>query len=31
MPRYYFDVTDDSGRHVDDIGLELPNMDAAIV
>jgi hypothetical protein len=31
MPRYYFDVTDDNGPHTDDVGLELPDMDAAIL
>ena len=31
MPRYFFDVTDDKGQHTDDTGLELPDMDAAIV
>lgn len=31
MPRYYFDVTDDGGVHMDDVGLDLPNLDAAIV
>lgn len=30
MPRYYFDVHDDSGAHRDDVGLELPDMDSAI-
>ncbi len=31
MPRYYFDVTDESGVHNDDVGLELPDMDTAIM
>jgi hypothetical protein len=31
MPRYFFDVTDDGGVHTDDTGLELPDMDAAIL
>jgi hypothetical protein len=31
MPRYYFDVTDDGGLHADDVGLELPSMDDAIL
>jgi hypothetical protein len=31
MPRYYFDVEDGQGVHTDDVGLDLPNMDAAIV
>jgi hypothetical protein len=31
MPRYYFDVTDDSGLHTDDLGIDLPSMDAAIM
>lgn len=29
MPRYYFDVQDREGRFVDEIGLELPNVQAA--
>ena len=31
MPRYYFDVRDEDGAFVDEVGLELPNMDAAVV
>jgi hypothetical protein len=31
MPRYYFDVHDAQGVHADEIGLEFPDMDAAIV
>lgn len=31
MPRYYFDVHDKEGTFHDEIGIELPNMDAAIV
>jgi hypothetical protein len=31
LPRYYFDVTDSSGVHTDEVGLELPDMDAAIM
>ena len=31
MPRYYFDVHDAHGVHADEIGLEFPDMDAAIV
>jgi hypothetical protein len=31
MPRYYFDVHDAQGTHADEIGLEFPDMDAAIV
>ncbi len=31
MPRYFFDVTDSGGIHTDEVGLELPNMDAAIM
>ncbi len=31
MPRYYFDVHDGQGKHQDDVGLLLPNMDTAIV
>lgn len=30
MPRYYFDISDGSGVHEDDVGLELADMDAAI-
>jgi hypothetical protein len=30
MPRYYFDVHDKEGTFHDDVGLELPSMDAAI-
>lgn len=30
MPRYYFDVKDDEGTFVDEVGLELASMDAAI-
>lgn len=30
MPRYFFDISDGQGVHVDDIGLDLPDMDAAI-
>jgi cobalamin biosynthesis protein CbiD len=30
MPRYYFDVRDGEGSHIDDVGLLLPDMDAAI-
>ncbi|WP_426531535.1 DUF6894 family protein [Bradyrhizobium sp. McL0615] len=29
MPRYYFDLCDDSGLYPDDEGLELPSIDAA--
>ena len=31
MPRYYFDVHDKQGSHRDDIGLDFPDMDAAIL
>ena len=31
MTRYYFDVRDKQGVHRDEIGLEFPNMDAAIL
>lgn len=31
MPRYFFDVTDESGVHTDDVGIELPSMEAAII
>ena len=31
MPRYYFDVHDAQGVHPDEVGLEFPDMDAAIV
>ena len=30
MPHYYFDVHDKEGTFHDEVGLELPNMDAAI-
>ncbi len=30
MPRYYFDVSDETGIHEDDVGLELVDMEAAI-
>jgi len=30
MPHYYFDVHDKDGAFEDEVGLELPNMDAAI-
>jgi hypothetical protein len=30
MPRYFFDVRDDEGTFVDLVGIELPDMDAAI-
>ena len=29
MPRYYFDLCDDSGFYSDDEGVELPGIDAA--
>jgi hypothetical protein len=31
MPRYYFDVHDQSGVHRDEVGLEFPDMQAAIL
>jgi hypothetical protein len=31
LPRYFFDVTDSSGAHTDEVGLDLPDMDAAIM
>lgn len=31
MTRYYFDVHDKEGTYTDDVGLELPDMEAAIV
>jgi hypothetical protein len=31
MPRYFFDVTDGYGSHTDDVGLDLPDMDTAII
>jgi hypothetical protein len=31
MPRYYFDVHDHQGEHRDEVGLEFPNMDAAVL
>lgn len=30
MPLYFFDVRDGQGTHRDEIGLELPDLDAAI-
>jgi hypothetical protein len=30
MPKYFFDVQDDDGVFVDEVGLELPDMQAAI-
>lgn len=30
MPRYYFDVRDDDGAFIDEVGVELPDMAAAI-
>lgn len=30
MPTYFFDVQDDDGMFIDEVGLELPDMDAAI-
>lgn len=30
MPHYFFDIRDNEGVHRDDIGLELPNIKAAI-
>ena len=30
MPRYFFDVRDDEGTFVDQVGIELADMDAAI-
>jgi hypothetical protein len=30
MPRYYFDVRDDDGAFIDEVGIELPDMAAAI-
>jgi len=30
MPRYHFDMQDGEGLFVDDVGLDLPDMDAAI-
>lgn len=31
MPNYFFDVRDGQGVHRDDVGLELPDIDTAIV
>ncbi len=31
MPRYFFDVEDNTGTHRDDVGLDLPDMDTAIL
>jgi 4-hydroxyphenylpyruvate dioxygenase-like putative hemolysin len=30
MPRYYFDVRDEDGASIDEVGIELPDMAAAI-
>lgn len=30
MPHYFFDVQDAEGVFVDEVGMELPDMDAAI-
>lgn len=30
MPLYFFDVRDGQGTHRDEVGLELPDLDAAI-
>ncbi len=31
MPRYYFDVHDKDGVFRDEVGLDLPDIDAAVV
>jgi hypothetical protein len=31
MPRYYFDVHDRQGVHPDEVGLDFPDMDSAII
>lgn len=31
MPRYYFDVHDRQGVHREEVGLDFPDMDAAIL
>jgi hypothetical protein len=31
MPLYYFDISDDHGVHHDDIGIEFPSLDAAVL
>jgi hypothetical protein len=31
MPRYFFDVTDETGVHADEVGLELANMETALL
>lgn len=31
MPRYYFDVRDQLGVHRDEVGLDLPDMNAAML
>lgn len=31
MPRYFFDVHDKQGVHRDEVGLDFPDMDAAIL
>jgi hypothetical protein len=30
MPRYFFDIHDSEGTFIDDVGVDLPDMDAAI-
>jgi len=29
MPRFYFDLIDGTGMHRDEVGLDLPDLDAA--
>jgi hypothetical protein len=31
MPRYFFDVQDSQGTHRDEVGLDLPDMDTALL
>ena len=31
MPRYFFDIRDGTGVHTDDVGLDLADMNTAIV
>ncbi len=30
MPRYYFDVTDHNGTHIDEVGMDFPDTDTAV-
>jgi hypothetical protein len=31
VPLYYFDISDDNGVHRDDVGVEFPNFDTAVL